>query len=110
MTAKRVEEQLTEDQVRAIWLLYQVGGWRHRQLAAMFGTSVGSVSKIVNGRTWRHITGGDSVSRHGKDSEYRDAHIAARLAQGVTSYTQIGRELGITRQAVSQRVRQMEGR
>lgn len=110
MSAKRVEEQLTPDQVQAIWTLYQVGGWRLRQLAEMFGTSIGSVSKIINGRTWQQITGGVKVSRHGKDSEYRDAHIAARLAQGVTSYTQIGRELGITRQAVSQRVRKMEGR
>lgn len=110
MTAKRVEDQLTEDQVRAIWLLYQHGDWRHRQLADMFGTSIASVSKIVNGRTWRHITGGRNISRHGEESEYRDAHITARLEQGVTSYTQIGRELGITRQAVAQRVRQMEGR
>lgn len=112
MTAKRVEDQLTEDQVRAIWLLYRHGDWpwKLRDLAAMFGTSIASVSKIVNGRTWRHVTGGISISRYGEDSEYRDAHITARLAQGVTSYTQIGRELGITRQAVAQRVRQMEGR
>jgi DNA-directed RNA polymerase specialized sigma24 family protein len=108
MSAKHAAEQLTEDQVRAIWQLHQIGGWKHRQLAAMFGTSIGSVSKIVTGRTWRHITGGHSVSRYGVESEYRDAHIAARLAQGVSSYTRIGRELGISRQAVSQRVRHME--
>lgn len=108
MTAKPAAEQLTEDQARAIWQLHQVGGWKHRQLAEMFGTTVGTVSKIVNGRVWRSVTGGHSVSRYGVESEYRDAHIRTRLEQGITSYTQIGRELGISRQAVSQRVRHME--
>lgn len=107
MTAKRAAEQLTEDQVRAIWELYQIGGWQHRPLAALFGTSVSTVSKIVTGRVWKHVTGGESISRYREDSQYRDVHIATRLAQGGT-YTQIGRELGISRQAVSQRARHME--
>src|SRR5690606_26272380 len=91
MTPKRVMEliELYED------------GWSLPALAVRYGVSVSTVSRIVTGKTWTDITGGRNRSRAGQTTEYRVAHISARLEQGCRSTSGIAKELGISRQAVS---------
>ena len=46
--------RLTEQQAREIWSLRRFG-WRGYQVAEWFGISEAQVSRILNGRQWRHI-------------------------------------------------------
>lgn len=52
---KPVSDLLTEDQVRAIRLLYLTTMWSYRQLGRQFGISYGTVKQIVRRQTWRHV-------------------------------------------------------
>lgn len=91
MTPKKVSELLH---------LYEEG-WELPALAERYHVSPSTVSRIITGKTWTEITEGKNRSRTGKLTEYRCAHISARLEQGCRSYSVIGRELGISRQAVA---------
>lgn len=90
---------LTEGRVLELIRLYDEG-WELPELAARYGVSVPTASRVVTGKTWSEVTGGRNISRQGRVTEYRCAHIEARLDQGCRNYSIIGRELGITRQAV----------
>lgn len=91
MTPKRVTELIE---------LYDAG-WEPPALAARYGVSPSTVSRIITGKTWTSVTGGKNRSRAGQTTAYRAAHIAARLEQGCRSHSVIAAELGISRQAVA---------
>lgn len=95
---------LTNGRVRELIQLYD-GGWELPALADRYGVSTPTVSRVLTGKTWGHVTGGRNVSRNGKVTEYRCAHIEARLDQGCRNYSIIASELGITRQAVAKLIR-----
>ena len=90
---------LTQGRVRELVQLYD-DGWELPALADRYDVSTPTVSRVLTGKTWAHVTGGRNVSRQGRITDYRAAYIEARLDQGCRNYSIIGRELGITRQAV----------
>lgn len=96
---------LNERKVRAILLLYRVDNWTASELAELFGVSLEAISKVITGRTWVSVTGGKNVSRHRRDTTYRIEYIRGRLDQGCNNQGIIARELGITRQAVGQLIK-----
>jgi|SRR5690606_10310439 len=99
-----MDRVLTEEKVRELVRLYDEGA-ELPALAERYGVSLPTVSRVITGKTWAHVTGGRNVSRQGRMTDYRAAYIEARLDQGCRNYSIIGRELGITRQAVAQLIR-----
>jgi hypothetical protein len=95
---------LNTERVRELVQLYD-DGWELPALAERYEVSLPTVSRVITGKTWAHVTGGRNVSRQGRITDYRAAFIEARLDQGCRNYSIIGRELGITRQAVAQLIR-----
>ena len=85
--------------------LYTEKNWGAIELAELFGVSDKTVGHIINGRTWKSITGGINISRYGRNTEFNCSYISERLEQGCTNYQTIANELGITRQAVGQLIR-----
>lgn len=101
-----MRSKLDPGKVREIRSLYDQAGWTQRRLSEVYGVSVRSISRIVTGKRWQSVTGGHSVSRRRpEETRQRAAYIQARMDQGCTNYAVIARELGITRQGVSQLVR-----
>lgn len=47
--------KVTEEAVRQIRALYQTGNYRQIDLATMFGTKRGAISKIVRRERWAHV-------------------------------------------------------
>ena len=95
---------LTEEKVRELIRLYDEGA-ELPALAERYGVTTVTVSRIITGKAWGHVTGGRNISRLGRVTDYRAAYIEGRLDQGCRNYSIIGRELGITRQAVSQLIK-----
>jgi hypothetical protein len=48
--------KLTEDDVRSIRLMYATGDWLQRELATDFNVWQSCISKVLLGKTWRHVT------------------------------------------------------
>jgi hypothetical protein len=48
--------KLTETQVRTIKRLYNQGSYTYKQLGEKFGVITATVSHIMNGRIWRHVS------------------------------------------------------
>lgn len=92
---------LTEPRVREMLRLYENEGWSTTALAKRYKIAPATVSRIITGKTWVHVTGGRNRSRKGARTAYHVAHISARMEQGVTSPSVLADELGISRQAVS---------
>ena len=90
--------------MKELLALYEAG-WELAELADRYEVSVSAVSRVVTGKRWVEVTGGGNISRTGKASEYRWAYIEERLEQSWRNYSAIGRELGISRQAVRKLVR-----
>lgn len=95
---------LTEERVHELLELYD-DGWEIGPLAERYGVSRPTVSRVITGKTWVSVTSGRNVSRAGKITAYRRAHIEARLDQGCRNLSIIAGELGVTRQAVSQLIK-----
>lgn len=91
---------LTPGKVRELLKLYE-GGMEPADLAVRYATSQVHVSRIVRGEAWTSVTGGVNRSRRDKTTEYRRAYIESRFEQGCKNPQMIGRELGISRQAVN---------
>lgn len=53
---KNGNSRLTEEKVRAIRRMYGTDHWTLCKLAAHFGVSKSTISYIVRGETWKHIT------------------------------------------------------
>ncbi|WP_225731076.1 MULTISPECIES: hypothetical protein [unclassified Nocardia] len=71
------------------------------EIAAAFDIDPSSVSQILHGKTYQHITGGKILTLPRAETSYRRAVAEYRLATepGLTR-ARIARDLGITRQAV----------
>lgn len=54
--------KLNDDIVEDIIWRYQDGGNTYLSLAEEYGVEVGTVSKILRGHTWKHVTGGVPVT------------------------------------------------
>jgi len=48
---------LTEAQIVEMRNLYATGNYYYRDLSAIYGVNQSAVTNIVNGRTWKHVTG-----------------------------------------------------
>ena len=99
-----MDRVLTESGVRELVQLYDAGE-DLLSLAERYGVTRATVSRIITGHTWTHITGGVNRSRAGQATECRVAYIESRLRDGCRSPAIIGRELGISRQAVSKLIK-----
>lgn len=53
----KTEPKLTPEKVLEIVRLYNTGKYTHKQLADMFNIDKSSVSRILSGESWSHVTG-----------------------------------------------------
>lgn len=54
--SRSAASRLTELQVTQIVSSYRAGGVSQRRLGAMYGVSQSEISRMVNGRSWKHVT------------------------------------------------------
>lgn len=54
--------KVTAAQVLEMRELYEAGGWTYKALAEKYGVSIRCVSQIMDGSSWKSVTGGIPVS------------------------------------------------
>lgn len=54
--------KVTAAQVLEMRELYEAGGWTYKALADKYGVSIRCVSQIMDGSSWKSVTGGIPVS------------------------------------------------
>lgn len=94
---------MTEREAMRAADLYTSGSLTVREIALILKVSPAAIGDLVNGKTWRHITGG-SLKGRGRDGRVKltaEERNAIRTATGVTQ-AELARRYGVDQGYVSQ--------